>query len=192
MPLKTKTTYDIQPAFLFSALLTIILLPIQWVLAWMIATSIHELSHIAWMRMLNVRILHVQLNYMGATIVTEPMHPAKDLCSALAGPVGGCTLLFFSNIWPELAICAMVQSIFNILPFYPLDGGRVLYNLFILLLGRSGARRTTLILDIVALTVLTILSIGLQLLYHCGTILGFLTLLLFFQYRKAKYALQSI
>lgn len=50
----------------------------------------------------------------------------RELICALAGPLGSLALLCFLRIWPQAAICGSIQGTFNLLPLYPLDGGRVL------------------------------------------------------------------
>ena len=50
----------------------------------------------------------------------------QEFFCALTGPLGGLCLLPFLRWIPRIAICAGVQSLYNLLPVYPLDGGRAL------------------------------------------------------------------
>lgn len=187
----TRYSYDIRPTFLLIAVVTILLLPIQWIIAWAIAVSVHELCHILSLRLTGVRILHVRLEYMGAIIETEPMQPMQELICAIFGPVGGFSLVLLAQVWPEIALCAFVQSLFNLLPFYPLDGGRALHNLAILLSDRSLAAKITRAVNLTILILIAVIAVISEVQYRSGAIPALLAVLLFFKYRKINYFLQT-
>ena len=48
-------------------------------------------------------------------------------------------LFLLSGRLPRLALCALIHSAYNLIPIYPMDGGRVVENLLLLLLPRYGA-----------------------------------------------------
>lgn len=125
-------------AFLLPAFL-LMFLPIQWVVAMVLAGAIHEICHIAAMRLLDVRIDRVSVGVRGAVIETEPMSPDKELICAIAGPLGSAALLLTARWFPRLAVCGVVHCIYNLLPLIPMDGGRVLRSMIFLLFrpGRS-------------------------------------------------------
>lgn len=113
-------------AYLLLALL-IFLMPLRWLLAALTAAAVHELCHILAIHFCGGQVLDIQIGPGGAVIRTEPMNCAKELLCALAGPVGGFSLLLFARWLPRTAICAGFQSVYNLLPLYPLDGGRALH-----------------------------------------------------------------
>ena len=102
------------------------LLDYRWVLGWIIAAAVHELFHCLALILCRQEICSIEIGMWGAEIMTDAMSARKEVICALAGPVGGLLCLLCSKIFPRLAVCAFVQSAFNLLPVYPLDGGRAL------------------------------------------------------------------
>ncbi len=121
-----SNTVSVTPGFLIQLATAILLLPINWVAAWLFAAVFHESCHYIVLRLYNVRVFSMRIGFSGAIIETEPMQPKQELLTALAGPFGGLVLLLLIRIFPRIAICALLQSLFNLLPIYPFDGGRAL------------------------------------------------------------------
>lgn len=112
--------------YLLGALL-LLTLPLKWLLAAFAAAVFHELCHILVIYLLGGTICGIRIGVGGAVIDTEPMTEGKELVCALAGPAGSLLLVLLCRIWPQLAICAGVQALFNLLPVFPLDGGRAVH-----------------------------------------------------------------
>ena len=138
----------------------ILIVPIKWLFCWIAAVAVHELSHYIVLKLYRVKIYSITIHLNGAAIETEPMAKKIEIISALAGPLGGLCLLLTSKCIPLVAICAFCQSVYNLLPIYPLDGGRILRCC---LLNHFGDVRGVLFYDRIELLVLifcSILSIG--------------------------------
>lgn len=125
---------------LFAALL-LLNLPLRWLLSWLAAAAIHESFHILAILAFRGRIFHIRIGITGAVMEVSPLSPGKELICALAGPMGGLLLLSLAGICPTIALCALVQSLWNLLPIYPMDGGRMLQCVLCMLFGhRRGAQ----------------------------------------------------
>ena len=125
---------EIKPgAFLMPAFLLLVL-PWQWVGAAILAASIHEACHILALVLTGGRMERITIGGSGAVIETAPMDAFRECICALAGPVGsGLVLLFFRQL-PRTALCALVHCLYNLLPLFPLDGGRILRSILSLTL----------------------------------------------------------
>ena len=62
----------------------------------------------------------------GIQIQTSFKDPGKEFLAAIAGPTGSFLLIFLYPIWPEATLCGIAQGIFNLIPVYPMDGGRAI------------------------------------------------------------------
>ena len=124
---------EIKPGFIIYFALLLLVLPIRWIFAWIVAAGIHELCHFVALRAMRIRVISLVVGCSGAVMQTESMHPWQELISAMCGPFGGLLLLLFRKWLPLLSACAIIQTLFNLLPIYPLDGGRVIVALLKLL-----------------------------------------------------------
>ncbi len=106
--------------------LALLVLPMQWLLAIVLAAAFHELCHYWAVRLCGGEIHRITLGLTGARMEVSDLRPDRELICALAGPLGGLCLLIFVRWFPRTAICAAAQSLYNLLPVYPLDGGRAL------------------------------------------------------------------
>lgn len=115
-------------ALIFLAVL-LLLLPLQWVIAVLLAAFFHELCHCVAILLCGGSIDSVTISGRGAVIETEPMSAFKEGICALVGPLGSFLLLLFAKWMPRTAICGMVHGFYNLMPLFPMDGGRVLRGL---------------------------------------------------------------
>lgn len=161
--------------------LALLLLPLNWLVAAILAASFHELCHYLALRICGVRMFGLRIGSGGALMETESMDARRELICALSGPAGSILLLSVVRWMPELAICAGIQGLFNLLPLYPLDGGRAVRSLLTLL---WPDRREQFMKGIQNITITMILLAGLVAYLYFK--LGFGVLLLaFFLIHKA-------
>lgn len=131
----------ISPRVFLIGAVMVMLLPLKWVLSLILAAAIHELSHYGAIRLCGGKIHGLQIDAGGMVMEMAPLPPGRELICALAGPVGSLAMLFFVRQIPMVALCAGIQGLFNLLPVYPLDGGRVLRSGAALVLPDSWADR---------------------------------------------------
>lgn len=106
-----------------------LLFPLRFLAGVLLAALVHECGHILAIKLTGGQILSVRLHGGGASIETAPMKPGKEALCALAGPGLGALTILAWRIFPELALSGLVQTVFNLIPVYPLDGGRAVRNI---------------------------------------------------------------
>ena len=85
----------------------------------------------------------------------------KKIFIAIAGPLINLIIAIFGiilNINNNIVYANLLIFLFNLIPIYPLDGGRILKNLFKLLVGNKKANRYINVISNVFIIVLTMFS----------------------------------
>ena len=117
---------EVQPGYCLLLAALLLLVPLPWAAGWFLATACHEFGHYLMLRLLHVPTHRICIAVSGIRMETGPMDSCQEGLAALAGPLCGSMLMLLARWVPEAAVCAFVQSIYNLLPLYPLDGGRIL------------------------------------------------------------------
>lgn len=118
------------------------IITIVTVILFFVSVLIHEMSHSLVARKKGMPVERITLFLFGgmAQIEKEPENPLSEFTMAIAGPAASFIIaIFFGIMWffardfapvrepvRYLAIINVVLGVFNILPGYPLDGGRIL------------------------------------------------------------------
>lgn len=147
--------------------LLLLILPLNWLAAAFIAALAHEACHILAILLLGGQIHRIQIGAGGAVIETTPLTEGRELLCATAGPLGSLLLIWTCSLFPRLAICAFVQGVFNLLPIYPLDGGRILACICHLLIPGS-AELVMRCIEGISIAILTLLALIATFLFHLG------------------------
>ena len=122
--MKLKISVDPRAYIVFSAML--LLLGPNWMCAVIFSAAVHELGHLTALWMYDCKVFSIRILPFGARIDTGWLHGKIGILCALAGPIAGGMLVFAYPAAPKTAFCALVQTLFNLLPIYPLDGGQAL------------------------------------------------------------------
>lgn len=186
----TSVSLSIEPSFLLTITCAILLLPVKWVLSWLVAAAIHEFCHYIAIKVIGVRIYSFTISGNGAVIKTDTMQQLQELFCTLAGPIGALIILLFSKYVPRIVLCVCVQSAFNLLPLYPLDGGRALFALISHFKGDQIARRCCNCITKILLLGIIIAAIMMNVNYRIGYIPVMLAGFLLFRQFQNNYSLQ--
>jgi stage IV sporulation protein FB len=157
MRLTIGSRITFAPGFFIQLAIALLLLPANWVIGWLAAAAFHEFCHYCALLLCGVQVYTMRISHVGAFIEAEHMRPGQELITSLSGPFGSLLLLVFLRIYPEVAISALLQSAFNLLPIYPFDGGRALRVLLWFFLDREVAE---VIFRYVQLLVAAVILIG--------------------------------
>lgn len=134
-----------------------------------LAVLVHELAHSLVARARGLSVKNITLYIFGgvSNIEREPQTPGVEFQMAFAGPltsllIGGIAYLLLlalgrntsplAAILGYLAIMNVLLGIFNLIPGFPLDGGRVLRSIVWKVSGslRTGTRVTTIVGEVIA------------------------------------------
>lgn len=148
----------IDPAFYFLMAVAILIIPAPWVVSWLIASMLHELGHYIAIRICGFRVYCLKIGCGGAKIYTQPLLNREGFC-ALAGPLAGFVLVLFVKWIPRIALCGVIQSVFNLLPIGEMDGARVLKGVLYSILPQSIADVLLKIACTLTLTTLLLVSV---------------------------------
>ena len=142
-----KFPVTIQGGCFILLALMLLMLPLTWVAAAIFAALIHECFHIGAAILLSGKIYRIQIGANGAKMELQTLPPGKELIVAAAGPVGSALMVLLTRWMPRTAICAFVHCIYNLLPLFPFDGGRILSCICICLFSEEKGGRVFLLLQ---------------------------------------------
>lgn len=123
---KCRIQFRVTGAVCIFSALALLTLPLSWILALVTAATVHELCHLAALKLCGVPVCAISLDIGGAVIGTGMIPPEREVFCALAGPAGSLALLLLAKRMPLAALFGLIQGLFNLMPLYPMDGGRAL------------------------------------------------------------------
>lgn len=136
----------------------LMVVPLTWLGACVVAAAFHEACHLLAAKWVGAEIESLTVGVSGARISARFPDRKGELLTALAGPVGSLLLLVLLSVAPRLALCGGVQGVYNLLPLYPKDGGRVLKCLMEMVLPQQSERLCRWA-EITALLILVVLAV---------------------------------
>lgn len=155
----SRDKITISPEMYVILALMLLLLPIKWMIACFFAAFFHEMCHLLAVRLFCGRVTGIRIGGSGAVIEAGDMAKWQALFCSLAGPLGGGALVLLGRWFPELAVCAAVQSVYNLLPIYPMDGGRALKCLTSMLFSSAASRRICIAAALICILTLSAMAV---------------------------------
>ena len=149
---------EVDSEVYIAAALMLLLIPLQWLAAWLIAAVFHEACHCLALVLCREHIAGIHISLFGAKIHAPLLQSWEQLFCTLSGPAGALLLLLTSSRFPHLAVCAFVQSVYNLLPILPLDGGHALSCALTILFSETLAKKIQHYVDCIFYGTIILLS----------------------------------
>lgn len=93
----------------------------------LLSVALHEGGHLLALWFLKRRVTGIKGSLGGFVIQTPPLSYGQEMLTAASGPaVNFLLLMTMGRVYPVMALVNGILLCYNLLPFYPLDGGRIL------------------------------------------------------------------
>ena len=167
----------------------------------MIFAFIHELGHLLAGILMGLKAKGIDIMPFGVSINFEDYsnkYIAKKIIIAMAGPLVNIIIVILGvyNNWEEEIIYSNILiGLFNLIPLYPLDGGRILKYIMQLATNSKEAEMMTYKLSNILIIILTLISsIGILFIQNIGIvlILAYLWVLIIQENKKYKLKMRIL
>ena len=182
-----QARYQITPGACMTAALLLLLLPLKWLASAFLAACFHELCHYMALRLFRMRPQKLAIGVNGAAMEIGALSCGKELLCALAGPLGSISLLLLVRVFPRIAVCGAFHGLYNLLPLYPLDGGRALHCGARLLFSPDRADKVCTVVERICLGSICLVAIYATVCLRLGLLPICFALLLLIKGEKVKF-----
>jgi len=151
--------------------LLFLILPVPTVIAVFISILIHELSHAYVADRLGWSVSGIRIDlFTGSAAIDTNIHERDSIPVVAAGPLSNLALAIVSifigvffpyNFLVTMVVVNILLFLFNILPIYPMDGGRILRDtLYLKLKNRRKSVRISAVVSLITTTLVLIYAIS--------------------------------
>lgn len=166
---KQKLQIEIRPAFIAFLCAYYYFDPANSFFPFLFSASAHEAGHLIALLAMHIPVKRFSLTACGAVLETPMLPYWQELIAAAAGPA--VNLLLFAVLMRKMPLFSLINFFlfsYNLLPFYPLDGGRILRAVLSMLLPQKSARILEKCITVFGMAALTGFCIYLTCVWHAG------------------------
>lgn len=126
MALRNDCNIVVTFGFYVYIALFLLVLPIHWFCAWVVAVTLHETGHFVAIRLCGAKARRICFHAMKIEIETDALSTRQECICAMAGPAGSLLATMLICRFPLVGFFGALQLMYNLIPVYPSDGGRVI------------------------------------------------------------------
>ena len=138
---RSLSDISVTPGFAAVLAAAMFFLDNEEIICLLISAALHEAGHLAVMRVFGVPVLRLEATALGLKIGYggAAVSYIDEAIMALSGPLAGlgAAFLFSAFGFTTMAGMSAALSFFNLLPAYPLDGGRAMKAVLCLVFGEK-------------------------------------------------------
>ena len=151
---------ELRPGFCVFAIMLAALDRNGAVLPIVCAMALHELAHAAAMLACGGRIRRLTLRFADLYLEAAGLGYRQEFFAALAGPLANLACgAAFRVRWPAFAAYSLILGLYNLLPVWPLDGGRMIRCVLLARLPITQAEHISEIVSFAACAVLLLIGV---------------------------------
>lgn len=126
----------------------------------MLFSILHEMGHIMAGLILKMKLEKIELMPFGLSVSFSKGFTTniKEIFVALAGPIMSLALAIIGSEFEVIVYSNILICLFNLIPLYPLDGGRIIKGILHIILGSEKSENITNKISNVTIIILTVIS----------------------------------
>lgn len=160
---------ELRPGFVMFAIVLAALDQSGSVLPIVLAMAVHELAHLAAVRLCGGRVRSLTLRFADLRMETEALGYRQELLAALAGPLVNLACgAALGRRCAAFAAYSLLLGLYNLLPVWPLDGGRMVRCALLERLPPARAQQLGQRIGLLCCAALLLLGLGLNVARRAG------------------------